>query len=448
VSDVHDHAAPGLEIIPVTGIGELRPGDDLAARIAANAELQDGDVLVVTSKAISKVEGRLVTLDGYDPLEREEARQAAIDDETVRVVASRGPLRIVETRHGLVMAAAGVDASNVARNELALLPLDPDRSAQDLRDILRERHSVNVGVVVSDSMGRPWRAGITDTAIGVAGISALFDARGQVDGHGNELAVTLVAVADELAAAADLVKGKLTGVPVAIVRGMAVDGKLTDDGLGSSLLIRGSDEDLFRLGTAEAVEQGRLDVAGRHEPPSLLHDDAVAVITALPVRDDREAALRESYLGFLAARADAMWRSCAAGHLTASALVIDPSRRSVLLTLHPRAHKWLQLGGHCEPGDNSVLDAAAREAREESGIGSLSLDPVPLALDVHPITCSLGVPTRHFDVQFLAIAPAGSNAVPSEESLDLRWFTWDALPPGISPELPRLVETARLRLQA
>jgi coenzyme F420-0:L-glutamate ligase len=443
-----DHSAAHIEIIPVRGIRELQPGDDLAAMIAANATLRDGDVLVVTSKAISKIEGRLLLLDSDDPIEREEARLAAIDAETVRVVATRGTLRIVETRHGLVMAAAGVDASNVARNELALLPAEPDRSAQLLCDILRERHSVSVGVVISDSMGRPWRAGITDNAIGVAGISAIFDARGRIDVHGNELEMTEVAVVDELAAAADLVKGKLSGVPVAIVRGLAVDGKLPDDGLGSSMLIRGAEEDLFRLGTAEAIEQGRADSAGAIDEPPRLHADAVAVIIAMPVHDDREAALRESYLGYLAARPDAMWRSCAPGHLTASALVIDLARRSVLLTLHPRAHMWLQLGGHCEPGDNSVIDAAAREAREESGIGSLSLDPVPLALDVHPITCSLGVPTRHFDVQYLAIAPSGSEPARSEESLDLRWFSWDALPAGISPELPRLIETARLRLQA
>ena len=141
-----------------------------------------------------------------------------------------------------------------------------------------------------------------------------------------------------------------------------------------------------------------------------------------------------------------MWRSCAPGHLTASALVLEPSRRAVLLTLHPRVGMWLQVGGHCETGDHSLLDAAAREAREESGIGSLSFDPTPLGLDVHPITCSLGVPTRHFDVRFLALAPTGSEPVRSDESLDLKWFPWDALPYGVSPDLPRLIETARIRL--
>ncbi|HEY8828585.1 MAG TPA: coenzyme F420-0:L-glutamate ligase [Jatrophihabitantaceae bacterium] len=442
-----DHAAAHIEILPVLGIGELRRGDDLADAIAAHAPpLQDGDVLIVTSKVVSKTEGRMIVLDTADPDAREAARQEAIEAETVRIVAERDTLRIVETRHGLVLAAAGVDASNVSRNELALLPIDPDASAQLLRERIRERLGVEVGVVISDSMGRPWRAGITDAAIGVAGLTALTDPRGHTDAYGNVLAVTQVAVADELAAAGDLVKGKLRGVPVAIVRGLAYDGKLTDDGLGSRALIRGPEEDLFRLGTSEAMAVGREDVGWATDIAPPLHADAVRVIADLAANNDMEAAVRQGFLGFLAARPDAMWRSCAPGHLTASALVIEPSRRLVLLTLHPRAGMWVQLGGHCEPGDNTLLDVAVREAREESGIGSLSFDPAPLGLDVHPITCSLGVPTRHFDVRFLAVATAGSEPVRSEESLDLQWFSWDALPEGTSPELPRLVEVARMRL--
>ena len=442
-----DHAAARIEVLPVLGIGELRPGDDLAALIAEHAPpLEDGDVLVVTSKAVSKVEGRLIVLDTADPDVREAARQQAIADETVRVVAERGPLRIVETRHGLVLAAAGVDESNVARNELALLPLDPDTSADLLRERMRELCGVEVGVVISDSMGRPWRNGITDTAIGVAGMTALLDPRGRVDVHGNVLEVTQVAIADEVAAAGDLVKGKLGGVPVAVVRGLAHDGKLDNDGLGSRPLLRGSEDDLFRLGTAEAIAVGREDVGWPSETPPPLHADAVQVITDLRPHTDTEAAVQHAFLGFLAARPDAMSRSCAPGHLTGSALVLDPGNRLVLLTLHPRVGMWLQLGGHCEPGDNTLLDAAAREAREESGIGSLSFDPTPLGLDVHPITCSLGVPTRHYDVRFLALAPAGSEPVRSDESLDLQWFDWDGLPVNLSPELPRLLETARMRL--
>jgi coenzyme F420-0:L-glutamate ligase len=442
-----DHGSAHIEILPVLGIGELRPGDDLAALIAEHAPpLQDGDVLVVTSKAVSKVEGRLIVLDTADEQAREVARQEAIDSETVRVVAARGELRIVETRHGLVLAAGGVDASNVARNELALLPLDPDASAQLLRESLSEQVGVDVGVVISDSMGRPWREGITDTAIGVAGLTALTDPRGRTDAYGNTLLVTQVAIADELAAAADLVKGKLGGVPVAIVRGLARDGKLDDDGLGSRALIRGSENDLFRLGTAEAMAIGREDVGWATEIAPLLHADAIELIAALEPQSDLDAAVRQGFLGFLAARPDAMWRSCAPGHLTASALVVDPSRRSVLLTLHPRAGMWVQVGGHCEAGDHTVLDAAAREAREESGIGALSFDPAPLGLDVHPITCSLGIPTRHFDVRFLAVAPEGAEPVRSDESLDLQWFGFDELPDGTSHELPRLVQVARERL--
>jgi coenzyme F420-0:L-glutamate ligase len=441
-----DHAVPRLEIVPVLGIGELRPGDDLGAVIAEHAELHDGDVVVVTSKAVSKVEGRLVALASDDPDAREAARQKAIDSETVRVVARRGDLKIVQTRHGLVLAAAGVDESNVARDEIALLPLDPDRSAQLLRETLRTRLGVDVGVIVTDTMGRPWRGGLTDAAIGVAGLTAVTDPRGRVDGHGNRLDVTQVAVADEIAAAADLVKGKLAGIPVAIVRGLAPNGKLADDGHGSRDLIRGAQDDLFRMGTAEAMAVGREDVGWADGVVPPLNLDAVATITAMVPSNPLEAALREAFLGFLAVRPDAMWRSCVPGHLTASALVVDPSREMVLLTLHPRVGRWLQLGGHCEPSDHSILDAAAREAREESGIGSLSFDPGPIALDVHAITCSLGLPTRHYDVQYLAVTSPGAEPVMSDESLDLRWFPWDDLPDDVAPELPRLVEVARTRL--
>jgi 8-oxo-dGTP pyrophosphatase MutT (NUDIX family) len=268
--------------------------------------------------------------------------------------------------------------------------------------------------------------------------------------HGNVLEVTQVAVADEIAAAADLVKGKLGGIPVAIVRGLAPHGTLADDGRGSRPLLRAQGDDLFRLGTAEAIALGRADAqrdlgrSSRTVPP--LHADAVEVISAMPAGDALEAAVREAFLGMLAARTDAVWRSCVPGHLTASTLVLDPSHEAVLLTLHPRARMWLQVGGHCEPEDKTLLDAAAREAREESGIGSLSFDPLPLALDVHPITCSLGVPTRHFDVQYVAVAPSGATPVVSEESLDLRWFGWDELPDGTAPELSDLVLAARTRL--
>lgn len=243
-----------LELLPVTGMPDLRPGDDLAALVAARAPwLRDEDILVVTSKAVSKVEGRLVTV---DPERREEARQHAIEEETARVVAARGGTQIVETRHGLVIAAAGVDASNVRPDEIALLPVDPDASAARLRDGVKAALGVQVAVVVSDTAGRPWRMGVVDHAIGVAGMQALVSLRGATDPLGNVLSVTEVAVADEVAAAADLVKGKLAGVPVAVLRGLST----VDDDRGVRPLVRGADADLFRLGTAEALAQGRREV--------------------------------------------------------------------------------------------------------------------------------------------------------------------------------------------
>jgi coenzyme F420-0:L-glutamate ligase/coenzyme F420-1:gamma-L-glutamate ligase len=247
----------GLRIWPVTGIGEVRPGDDLAAIIGDAARwLADGDVLVVTSKIVSKAEGRLVDVPTDDPEEFERARQAAIDAESVREVARRGPTRIAQTRHGLVLASAGVDASNVERGWLALLPEDPDDSARRLRSGLRDKLGVDVAVVITDTMGRPWRLGLVDMAIGVAGLRPLRDHRGEIDPYGNQLQLTQQAVADELAAAGDLVKGKLTGVPAAVVRGLD-PAMLADDAAGAAALVRPSNEDLFSLGTAEAREAGR-----------------------------------------------------------------------------------------------------------------------------------------------------------------------------------------------
>ncbi|MGZ4566043.1 MAG: coenzyme F420-0:L-glutamate ligase [Blastococcus sp.] len=240
----------GISVLPVAGLPEFTPGDDLAAAIAAAAPwLADGDVVVVTSKVVSKVEGRLVRVPpGAD---REAARQQAIDDETVRVVARRGPLRIVETRHGWVVAAAGIDASNVPGDALVLLPADADASARGLRARLRDLLGVTVAVVVSDTFGRTWREGLTDVAVGSAGIPALIDHRGDVDAHGNRLETTQVAVVDELASAADLVKGKLSGVPVAVVRGLAVPPAEPD--AGTRPLVRLGAGDLFPYGSRDLL---------------------------------------------------------------------------------------------------------------------------------------------------------------------------------------------------
>jgi coenzyme F420-0:L-glutamate ligase/coenzyme F420-1:gamma-L-glutamate ligase len=242
-----------IEILPVTGLPEFRPGDDLAAAVAAAAPwLRDGDVVVVTSKVVSKCEGRLVPAP-RDAEERDRLRRKLVDSEAVRVLARKGQTLITENRLGLVQAAAGVDGSNVGRDELALLPVDPDASAAALRAGLRERLGVDVAVVVTDTMGRAWRNGQTDAAVGAAGLRVLHSYSGAVDRHGNELLVTEIAIADEVAAAADLVKGKLTAMPVAVVRGLPV----TDDGSTARQLLRPGEEDLFWLGTAEALDMGR-----------------------------------------------------------------------------------------------------------------------------------------------------------------------------------------------
>jgi coenzyme F420-0:L-glutamate ligase/coenzyme F420-1:gamma-L-glutamate ligase len=248
----HGTAAP-VQILPVTGLPEFRPGDDLAAAICTAAPwLRDGDVVVVTSKVVSKCEGRIVPAP-QDAEERDALRRRLIDDEAVRVLARKGRTLITANRYGLVQAAAGVDGSNVATTELALLPEDPDASAARLRTALQQRCGADVAVILTDTMGRAWRNGQTDAAIGSAGIPVLHSYAGSHDRHGNELLVTEVAVADEVAAAADLVKGKLTGVPVAVVRGLA----MLDDGSTAARLLRGGADDLFWLGTAEAIELGR-----------------------------------------------------------------------------------------------------------------------------------------------------------------------------------------------
>jgi len=235
-----------IQVLPVEGLPEIRRGDDLARLLVDHApDLRDGDVLVVSSKVVSKAEGRVEP--GVD-------REAAIDREAVRLVASRGRTRIVETRHGLVLTAAGVDASNVQHGSVVLLPDDPDSSARRLRAGIRQNAGRDVAVVVSDTMGRPWRNGVVDVAIGLAGFPALEDLRGRHDAYGNTLDATIVATADEVAAAAELAKGKLTGVPAAIVRGL--QRLLTsEDGPGAKALVRPAEEDLFRLGTAEAARQ-------------------------------------------------------------------------------------------------------------------------------------------------------------------------------------------------
>ena len=272
-----------LQAIAVPIARRIEPGDDLAAiivtaisglegpRTHAPGAVRDGDIIVITSKVVSKAEGRVVAAP---------SRDAAITEEAVRVVASKahpgGVTRIVQTRHGLVMAAAGVDASNVESGTVVLLPVDPDASARGLRSRLSTEFGATIAVVITDTMGRPWRLGLTDAAIGAAGIMPLDDYTGRPDAFGRTLEMTVIAIADEVAAAADLVKGKVDQCPVAIVRGLGQ--YVTDaDGPGAAALVRPLDDDLFTLGTAEAMQAGRRE--------AVLHRRTVRHFADAPVPD-------------------------------------------------------------------------------------------------------------------------------------------------------------------
>ena len=239
-----------IQIVPVAGIPELREGDDLGALIAERIDLEDGDIVVVAQKAVSKIEGRVVRLDDVEPSDRarelaggeDPRRLEVILREAKRIVRTRPPLVIAETPHGFVCASAGVDASNTPEaGMLVLLPLDPDASAERLRGRLRELTGRDVGVLVTDSFGRPWRQGTTDVAIGAAGVHVLLDLKGRRDRTGYELHATTIAVADELAGAAELAMGKLDGIPAAVVRGVdaAGAGRARD-------LVMPTERDLFR----------------------------------------------------------------------------------------------------------------------------------------------------------------------------------------------------------
>lgn len=258
-----------IEVEAPGGVGEVRPGADLAALLLAVVTPRDGDIVTVTSKVVSKAEDRF----------RPGTREDALPGETTRVVARRGPTTIVRNRLGLTMAAAGIDASNVAPGQVLLLPEDPDASARRLRDALRERTGANVGVLVTDTAGRAWREGQTDIAIGAAGVIVAEDYLGRTDGHGNPLLVTAPAVADELAGAAELASGKLGGRPFALIRGRA-DLVLPpgEHGTGAGALVRPDGADLFGFGSREAVVAAlaRRDVAVFGAPT-----DAVDLVQAL-----------------------------------------------------------------------------------------------------------------------------------------------------------------------
>ena len=237
-----------ITLIPLTGIGEVEPGADLARTVAAalapeavdGPELRQGDVLVITQKIVSKAEGRLVPIDHDDPA----AKVALVEQESVRILRRRGDLIISETTHGFVCANAGIDLSNVALGTAALLPEDSDRSARRIRAGLHALLAVDVGVIISDTFGRTWRRGVTDVAIGCAGVAAVVDLRGTPDANGRDLVATEVCVADELASAAELVMGKDRGIPAAIVRGVP-EGWLRRASVHTEI-VRPPEEDLFR----------------------------------------------------------------------------------------------------------------------------------------------------------------------------------------------------------
>jgi coenzyme F420-0:L-glutamate ligase/coenzyme F420-1:gamma-L-glutamate ligase len=235
-----------MEIFGIEGIGEIRVGDDLAAIIheaassAVDTMLADGDVLVVTQKIVSKAEDRLVAIDPNDPL----SHKPLVERESVRILRRRGDLIISQTEHGFICANAGIDLSNVESGWAALLPVDSDRSARRIRDGLRHRFGVDVAVIISDTFGRPWRRGVTDVAIGCAGVAGIVDLRGTPDALGREMHVTEVAVVDELAAAAELVMGKSTNIPVAVIRG--ADSTWLRDGSVADEIVRSPSDDLFR----------------------------------------------------------------------------------------------------------------------------------------------------------------------------------------------------------
>ena len=229
-----------LEIIPLEGIPEISPGDDVVKIIAHTGEILSGDILVVTQKIISKAENQMVEIDPNNPL----SHKPLVENESVRVLRRRGDLIISQTKHGFVCANAGIDLSNVERGQAALLPDDSDRSARGIRDGLLGRFDLDVGIIISDTFGRPWRRGLTDVAIGSAGVLPILDLRGSPDAFGREMQVTEVALVDELASAAELVMGKSAGIPIAIIRG--ADKTWFGSGSVQEQIVRDPKDDLFR----------------------------------------------------------------------------------------------------------------------------------------------------------------------------------------------------------
>ena len=392
--------AGGLQVLPIAGLPELRPGDDLAGLLLQAAPwLRDGDILVVTSKAVSKVEGRLVSTP-RDVAGRESARQQAVAAETARVVAERGPTRIVVTHHGWVMAAAGVDASNVALGELALLPVDSDASARALRETISVRAGVQVAVVISDTSGRTWRRGLTDVAIGVAGMAAIADLRGQPDTSGIPLEITEIAVADEVAAAADLVKGKRAGVPAAVVRGLQPP---VDDGQGSASLRRPIAEDMFALGTREVVRTRRSATGFDQRPVSasvlqaaveaaLLASDSTTGLEVVPglvpYRDRHDSAeTARTPAGRLLGQARAVVVPVLPAHADTEAITrLGMTIAALLIQLHAEGLSAIWLSP-------AALDEAGLD---RDALGGRMRSRLPVDVTVHGLV-AIGHPDVHID---------------------------------------------------
>ena len=321
-----------LEVSAPDGLPEITTGSDLGALVAGATDLADGDIVVITSKVVSKAEGRVRVGD----------REDALAEETLRVVARRGPTVIVRNRLGLTMAAAGIDASNVAAGSIVLLPIDPDASARALRARLHELTGTTLGVIVTDTAGRAWRDGQTDIAIGAAGLRVAEDFAGRVDAYGNDLVVTLPAVADEIAGAADLVQGKLGGRPVAVVRGRAdLVLPLGDDGPGAGSLVRPEGLDLFAYGAREAVVRA---LAGAEE-------DRLAF--GAPVEAVELGAVLHRALGHPAAH-DARTETLPDGPAgPGAAITLPPSADERAVEAVCFAHGWRLVGWH--RGESGVV---------------------------------------------------------------------------------------------
>ncbi|MFI9553993.1 coenzyme F420-0:L-glutamate ligase [Nonomuraea endophytica] len=330
-----------VRVLPVLGLPDVRPGDDLAG-LLKGADLRPGDIVVITSKIVSKAENRL----RHAP-----DRTAAIEEETERVVARRGDMVIAQTRHGFVMAAAGVDNSNVAPGTVLLLPEDSDASARRIRAGLPR----GVGVIISDTFGRPWRNGLTDVAIGAAGVLPLEDFRGGEDSYGNPLNATVTALADEIAAAAELVKGKLAGVPVAVVRGLA-HLVTPEDGPGVRPLIRPADEDLFRYGSRDVVPARRTvhDFTDDPVDPSLVRQAVEAAFTAPGAEHTRFALVESPAVREKLVKAPYLVVACVTkpGERAAARAGAAVQNLLIQLAMEGLGSAWLPPGG----GEEEILD--------------------------------------------------------------------------------------------